>query len=203
MNGLNGAISGAVWYSYAEIVSCAFKTTVLFHWQTVIKALTALVGGLGWKMVLNGDLRLFHLTLNFVFFAQTVQTLIRCLRMRRLIWFCTVRQCLSILAAYFPDNHLHRAFWRHTDWKSATINTRYLDFIQTRGLSSLVNDDHVDNNLKEMSVHVYFCSNVNNRAPPPPTPPARTHTHIHTPTRTPIIIIIINKRPMDQDSLTW
>ena len=55
------------------------------------------------------------------------------------------------------------ALWRHRDKKSAAINKRYLDFVQTRGLISLVNDNHVDNNLKEILVHVYYWSIVNNR----------------------------------------
>ena len=47
---------------------------------------------------------------------------------------------------------------------SAAINNHYLDFVQTRGLISLVNDNHVDNNLKEILVHAYFGSTVNNRS---------------------------------------
>ena len=43
------------------------------------------------------------------------------------------------------------------------INNRYLDFVQTRGLISLVNDNHVNNNLKEILVFVYIGSIVNNR----------------------------------------
>ena len=44
----------------------------------------------------------------------------------------------------------------------AAINNRYLDFIQMRGLVSLVNDNRVDNTLKEVLVHVYLSSIVNN-----------------------------------------
>ena len=58
------------------------------------------------------------------------------------------------------DNPL---FWRHNDKKSAAINNRYLDFIQTHDLISLVIDKHLDNNLKEILVYVYSGSIVNNR----------------------------------------
>ena len=44
------------------------------------------------------------------------------------------------------DNH---------DKNSAAINNRYLDFVQTRCLLSLINDNHEDNNLKEMFVFEY------------------------------------------------
>ena len=43
------------------------------------------------------------------------------------------------------------------------MNDRYLDFVQTRGLILLVNDNHVNNNLKAILVHVYYSSIVNNR----------------------------------------
>ena len=38
------------------------------------------------------------------------------------------------------------------------INYLDLDFVQMRGLISLVNDSHMDNNLKEILVYVYFGS---------------------------------------------
>ena len=41
----------------------------------------------------------------------------------------------------------------------AAINNTYQDFIQTRGLISLVNNNHVDSKLKELLVNVYFGSN--------------------------------------------
>ena len=50
------------------------------------------------------------------------------------------------------------------DKNSAAINNRYLDFVQTRGLFSLVNDIHVDTNLKEILLYVYFGSILNNRS---------------------------------------
>ena len=49
---------------------------------------------------------------------------------------CTVCQCPS-------PGFLH-------DKNSASINNRYLDFVHTRGFTSLVNDIYVDNNLKEI-----------------------------------------------------
>ena len=52
---------------------------------------------------------------------------------------------------------------RHSDKNSAAINNRDLDFVQTRGLISVVNDSHVDNSLKEILVYVYNGSIVNNR----------------------------------------
>ena len=39
-----------------------------------------------------------------------------------------------------------------TEW---TLKKRHLDFVQTRGLVSLVNDNYVYNNLKEILVYVY------------------------------------------------
>ena len=53
--------------------------------------------------------------------------------------------------------------WRHSETISAVFNNHYLDFVQTRGLISLVNENHVDNNLKEILVYVYSGWIVNNR----------------------------------------
>ena len=44
------------------------------------------------------------------------------------------------------------------------------DFVQTRGLISLVNDNHVYNNIKEILVYAYLGSTVNN--------PSRKHAYI-------------------------
>ena len=54
-----------------------------------IKALTALVARLS-ECRLNGNLRLVHITFHFLKFKQTVQTLIRRRRTRRLIWVCPI-----------------------------------------------------------------------------------------------------------------
>ena len=43
------------------------------------------------------------------------------------------------------------ALWRHSD-NSVATNNYYMDFVQMRGLISLVNDNHMDNNLKEILV---------------------------------------------------
>ena len=43
------------------------------------------------------------------------------------------------------------------------INNCYLDFVQTHGLISLVNDKHMDNNIKEISMNVYYGLIVNNQ----------------------------------------
>ena len=43
------------------------------------------------------------------------------------------------------------------------ISNRYLDFVQMRGLISMVNDNHVDNSLNEISVQVYYGPAVNIR----------------------------------------
>ena len=96
-------------------------------WKIIIKALTALVG----RLILNGDLRLFHLTFNFLLFKQTVQTLIRRRVLRRPIWVCFVCQCPS---PGFKDNPLNSAIWRYTDKNSAAINNgnRYLDSSKAR-----------------------------------------------------------------------
>ena len=80
-------------------------------------------------------------------FKETMQTLIRRRVLWRLIWVCTVCQCSSL---GFTDNPLYTAFWRHSDRNSAAINNRYLDFVQMHGLILLVNDNHVDNTLKEI-----------------------------------------------------
>ena len=61
-----------------------------------------------------------------------------------------------MLSPGFKDNPLYIALWRHSDKTSAVINNHYLDL--------LVNDNHVDNNLKEKLVYVYFGSIVNNQA---------------------------------------
>ena len=50
-----------------------------------------------------------------------------------------------------------------SDKNRTAINSRYQNFLQTRSLISLVNDNHVDNNLKEILVCVYLGSIVNNR----------------------------------------
>ena len=59
----------------------------------------------------------------------------------------------------FTDNPLYTALWHHSNKNSMAINNRYLD--------SLVNDNHVDNNLKEILMYVYYGSIVNN---PPKKP---------------------------------
>ena len=58
--------------------------------------------------------------------------------------------------------------WTDLDFKisralNMAINNYYLDFIQPPALISLVNDNHMDNNLKEILVFVYFGSIVNNQ----------------------------------------
>ena len=110
--------------------------------------------------MLNGDLRLFLSTLNFLLFKETVKTLIRCRVLRRLIRFYTVCQYPS---PCFREKNLHTAFRCLSDKNSAVIHNRYLDFVQTRGLILLVNDNHVDNDLQEFLVHAYFGSIVNNQ----------------------------------------
>ena len=46
-----------------------------------------------------------------------------------------------MLSPGFKNNPLYTALWRHSDKTSAVINNHYLDL--------LVNDNHMDNNLKE------------------------------------------------------
>ena len=90
-------------------------------------------------------------------FKQTV----RCL-----IWFYTICQCPKCPSQDCIDNPLSKARWRHSDTNSAAINNRYLDFVQTRVLISLVkvNDNQVDNNPKEILVYVYLGWIVSNRS---------------------------------------
>ena len=67
----------------------------------------------------------------------------------------------------FTDNPLYTALWRHSDKNSAAIKKRYLDFVQTRGLISLVNDNHVDNSVKEILIYVYkmYLDSIANNRP--------------------------------------
>ena len=55
------------------------------------------------------------------------------------------------------------ALWRHSDKNSAALNNRYPDYVQKRGMISLVNENHVGNKIKELLVYVYSGSFVNNR----------------------------------------
>ena len=96
-----------------------------------------------------------------------MQTLIRRRVLRRLIRICVVCQRPS---PAFTDSPVYIVLWRHSDKNRVAINSRYLDFGQTDGLILLVNDNHVDNNLKEILnnlneilVYVYYHSIVNNR----------------------------------------
>ena len=110
-------------------------------------------------MVLNGDIKLFHLTLNCMKFKQTMQTLI----LRRVLW-CLISDlslhCLVMSQSGFYRSSFLTALSRHSDKTKAARNNRYLDLVQTRGLISLVNDNYVDNNLKEILMYVYFGSIV-------------------------------------------
>ena len=54
----------------------------------------------------------------------------------------------------FTDKPLYIALWRNSDKNSAAIMSHL-----TRGMISLVNGNHVDNNLKEILVYVYLRSN--------------------------------------------
>ena len=53
--------------------------------------------------------------------------------------------------------------WCHSDKKSPATNNRYLDFVQMHDLISLVNDNHVDNSLKDIFGNLYYGSIVNNQ----------------------------------------
>ena len=106
-------------------------------------------------MVLNGVLRLFHFTLTSCYLSK------QCIP-RSDATFCGVWSGFAL----FTNVLQITALWRHSDKNSAAINNRFLDFIQTRGLIPLVNDNHVDNNLKEILMYVYFCSIVNKTVDP-------------------------------------
>ena len=67
----------------------------------------------------------------------------------------------EVLFAIVPIQALYMAVWRRSDKNTTAINNRYLDIVQTRSLILLVNDNRVDNNIKEISVYVYFGSIVN------------------------------------------
>ena len=67
--------------------------------------------------------------------------------LRRLILLCTVCRCLT---PGFIDNPVYTALCRHSDKNRSAIIKRYLNFVQTRGLISFVNDNHVNNNLNEI-----------------------------------------------------
>ena len=51
---------------------------------------------------------------------------------------------------YCTDRPLYTGLWRHSDKNS----NRYLDFVQTRDLISLVKDYQLDNSLKEIWLQV-------------------------------------------------
>ena len=120
-------------------------TIIKPHYE--IKALTALVCQLslsvhvGWE---NGpELKP----------KEIIQTLFRHPILQYLIWVCTFCQCPS---PGFKSNLLYMALWCHKN--SMAISNRYLDFVQTHGLISLVNDYHVDNKVREILVNVYYWS---------------------------------------------
>ena len=104
-------------------------------------------------MVLNGELS--HLTFNFPWFKEPVHTLIR---RRALLWVYTDCQYPKCPSPSFTDNPLTTALWRHSDKNRAAIFNRYLDFV----LRAVwwVNDNHVDNYLKETLALVYYGSMV-------------------------------------------
>ena len=52
------------------------------------------------------------------------------------------------------DNPLYTGIWRHSNNNSAAINNRFI---------TLVNDNHIDNYLKEIMAFVHYGSIVNNR----------------------------------------
>ena len=54
----------------------------------------------------------------------------------------TTRQPMGVIC-------VNNAPLRHSDKNSAATNNHFLDFVQTRGLISLVNDNHLDNNLMD------------------------------------------------------
>ena len=124
---------------------CEWFTNIYTSIKSTIKALKHWWVNCLWvqagKMVLYRDLRLFYLTLDFLNFLW------------HLIWVCTVCQCPS---PGFTDNPLYTALWRHSDKNNAAINNSYLDFVQTPSLISLVNDNHVDNNLKK-TLRKFWC----------------------------------------------
>ena len=105
------------------------------------------------KMVLNKDFWLFHLALNFLLLS------IQC-RPCHSVASDLGLHCLPLFQmsqSRFTDNPLSTAPWRHSDKNSAAIKKRYLDFI------TLVNDNQVDNYLKEFLASVYYGEIVNNR----------------------------------------
>ena len=70
---------------------------------------------------------------------------------------------MSALFANVPVQVLQTILLCHSDKNCAAINNYYLDFLQMPGLNSLVNDNHIANNLKEILVYVNLGSIVNNR----------------------------------------
>ena len=108
-------------------------------------------------MILNVDLRLLHLTVNFCN-KQITQTLIRCLVLRCLILICAICQCPSTKTT--PGFRI--GFGSETTGSGFHI-VNILLLRLTLGLISLVNDNHVDNIRMEILVlvHVYSGSIVN------------------------------------------
>ena len=88
-----------------------------------------------------------------------MQALIRGLVLWCLVFVCTVCHCSKC-----PNRQPSiKAPKRHSDKNSATINCRYLDFVQASDLISFVNNNHIDYDLKEILAFVYCGSIVNNR----------------------------------------
>ena len=67
-------------------------------------------------------------------------------------YFLFSRSVESYLGLHCLPMSQSRFYRRHSDKNSAAINNRYLDFVQTCGLISLVNDNQVDN-LTEILVY--------------------------------------------------
>ena len=88
---------------------------------------------------------------------QTVQTLIRRRILRRLIWVCTVCECPNAK----PSPGFRKEFGSETTGYGFHIANIWLVRLMV-GLISLVNDNHVNNNLKEILVYIYSGSIVNN-----------------------------------------
>ena len=97
-------------------------------------------------MVLNGNLRLFHLT-------TTSCNLNKHCRSWSDAAFCGVWSG-SVLFANVPFQVLH---WTDvTENNTAAINNRYLEFVQSRGRISLVNDNQLDNYVKDILAFTYY-----------------------------------------------
>ena len=71
-----------------------------------------------------------------------------------MIWMQSAVSDLGLHCLPMSQSRFYTALWHHSDKNKVAVNNNYLDFVQTYGLISLVNDNHMDINLKKILVYV-------------------------------------------------